>query len=184
MTTICRYRLHLIVALAGACAADPPPASVHPVRVEPPARTEPAEGGEPKQARPVAESAPALSREDCDAFEAAPALAVAVVVTSEPDCSSVGHTRTVLEVRSLGRGAGIERVGTSRTLYSNEEPRLQVGDTALVAIEPRLSPAETVHCVALPERQGSVRHAVKVDSLATSQALLDAVVQGKCGGKR
>ncbi|HVJ18212.1 MAG TPA: hypothetical protein VM686_22485 [Polyangiaceae bacterium] len=176
--------LVLLAALVGACAAEPTAATerpaAHPVRIDPPARAE----SEASVSARTTETLPSLSREDCSAFETAPALGIAVVVASEPDCSSVGHRRSVLEVRRLGRGSGIVNVGTSSTLYSNDERRLEVGDTVLAAIEPDRHPAETVHCVSLPERQGSLRRAVKVDSGAVAEALLDDVLSGRCGRPR
>jgi hypothetical protein len=180
-----RRRLVIVAGLVGACAGAPTTAPQSPaaqaVRIDPPARDE----GEPSDATPAGartvETAPPLSREDCDAFDSASALAIAVVVVSQPDCSSVGHLRVVLEVQRLVRGSGMTHVGTSRALFSQSELRFEVGDTLLVALEPEIQPAETFHCVSLPDRQGSVRHAVKVASISEAEPLLDAIALGRCG---
>jgi hypothetical protein len=105
----------------------------------------------------------ALDDADCKALGGATALAVAVVTTSKPDCSSVGHLRIALEVKKLVRGDGITTVTASGPLYGPRGPRLKVGETVIVAIDPATRPAETVYCVPLPASEGTGRHITRID---------------------
>lgn len=166
----------VVAAGLGACQSHegraPTPAR-EPTRVEIP-RAEAASSAAPPRAAP----APTLPAGDCRALRGARALAVAAVVLSEPDCSGVGHQRVVLEVRQLARGAGIERIVTSRPLGSADGPAFQKGDLFVVAVEPGVRPAEVVYCVALPAHQGSVRHALKVGSEDEARRILDEVAAG------
>lgn len=120
-----------------------------------------------------------LAEADCRAFGAARALGVAVVASVRPDCSGVGHNRIVLDVRRLARGEGIAQIVTSRPLIGTARSELAVGDALVVAIEPEVRVAEIVHCVPLPARQGVLRHAVEVDSLATAERVLDDIAAGR-----
>jgi hypothetical protein len=125
-----------------------------------------------------------LVEADCQAFGAARALGVAVVASVSPDCSGVGHNRIVLDVRRLARGEGIAQIVTSRPLIGPARSELAVGDALVVAIEPEVRAAEIVHCVPLPARQGVLRHAVEVDSLATAERVLDEIVADRACPQR
>jgi hypothetical protein len=144
-----------------------------------PSTTPPAVSTTPDVRPDSAAPAVVLPAADCRALRAGRALGVAVVVESRPDCSGIGHLRVVLEVRRLARGTGIERIVTSRPLYGSREPRLEVGATVIAAIEPEVRPAETVYCVALPARQGSVRHAMQVDSLEAAEPILEVLASDR-----
>jgi hypothetical protein len=126
-----------------------------------------------------AEPAVSLSEADCRAFDAARALGAAVVASVTPDCSGVGHHRIVLEVRGLARGERISTIVTSQPLGGPSRGELAVGDTLVVAIEPAVRPAETVYCVPLPAHEGTLRHSVEVDSLATARRALDELAAGR-----
>jgi hypothetical protein len=120
-----------------------------------------------------------LGGADCRAFGAARALGAAIVASVSPDCSGVGHNRIVLDVRRLARGEGIAQIVTSRPLIGATSRELAPGDALVVAIEPEVRAAEIVHCVPLPARQGVLRHAVEVDSLATAERVLDDIAAGR-----
>ena len=161
---------HVVVAvLAAACAGgrpgsgQPPPASPPPA---PPApdRSSPA---------PDAGVTPTLTDADCAAFGAAPVLALATVRSATPDCSSVGHTRVVLDVLRLARGARVAVVSVSYALHEQGAPRLSPGDHVVIAVEPRPLPAEDVYCVPMPARDGAVMRAIRVDSGGAGDRLLD-----------
>jgi hypothetical protein len=125
-----------------------------------------------------------LAADDCTVLHDAPALGVAVVILSKPDCSSVGHRRIALEVRRLVRGTAIQYLVTSRPLYERGDKELEVGDVVVVAIEPVQRPAETVYCVALPAHEGTVKRAVEVDSEATANRIADEIAAGTtCAGR-
>jgi len=184
--------LPLALAVLAACGAgsqaparQPPVAS--PVARPAPPATRPA--GPVTDAPAVAPDASgatavSLSEADCRAFGAARALGVAVVTSVRPDCSGVGHNRIVLEVRWLARGERIATVVTSRPLVGPARGELAVGDTLVAAIDPEVRAAETVYCVALPAREGVLRHAIEVDSLATARRVLDELAAGRaCHGR-
>lgn len=122
---------------------------------------------------------PALSEADCKAFLGAPALAVAVVVTSQADCSGIGHLRVVLEVRHRNDATDIDLVSTSRPLYAQSMPAYRLGDAFIVAIEPAAVPAETVYCVPLPARQGQVLHLVGVDDESAGERTIEGLLAGE-----
>ena len=124
-------------------------------------------------------AATALSPADCRAFESADALGVAIVASVTADCSSVGHVRMLLEILELSRGEGIQLVEFTRTLAAWGEPNLEQGDTVVVAIQPADMPAETVHCVPFPARQGVVHHVLKVDNYAAGADVLARWANGR-----
>lgn len=126
-----------------------------------------------------AEPAVSLSETDCRAFGPARVLGAAIVASVQPDCSGVGHDRIVLEVRRLARGERIATIVTSRPMVGPDRGELAVGDTLVVAIEPEVRAAATVFCVALPAHEGVLRHAVKVDSLAAADRVLDELAAGR-----
>jgi hypothetical protein len=164
-------------APAGQLPAAPPAAPPVVAPVAPPvAPVTDAHAGAPDT---PAEPAVSLSEADCRAFEAASALGVAVVASVDPDCSGVGHSRIVLEVRRLARGERIATIVTSRPLVGPARGELAVGDTLVVAIDPEVRAAETVFCVALPASEGALRHAFEVDSLAAAGRVLDELAAGR-----
>lgn len=114
----------------------------------------------------------------CADLRAAPALALATVRASTPDCSSVGHQRIVFDVVELARGAGIQVVSHSHLLYQKDAPRFAAGDHAILGIEPDTLPAEQEMCVPMPARQGRVTTAVRVDSTDAGRRLLGDLARG------
>jgi hypothetical protein len=115
----------------------------------------------------------ALADADCRTLSSAGALAIATVASTTPDCSGVGHERIVFDVVRLVRGANVTKVVTSRALYGRQD-RITEGDTFLIAIDPADHPAATVACVPLPAHQGTVKHLVRVASLAAGEQALAA----------
>ncbi len=168
--------LPLVLAVLTACGAGSQAPAGQPPAAPPVAPVAEAHAGAP--AAP-ADPAASLPEADCRAFGAASALGAAVVVRVTPDCSGVGHNRIVLEVRRLARGERIATIVTSRPLMGPARGELAVGDTLVVAIEPEVRAAESVYCVALPAREGVLRHAVKVDSLAAAERVLDELASGR-----
>jgi hypothetical protein len=116
-----------------------------------------------------------LDAAECGGFAPARALAIATVASSTPDCSGVGHARIVFDVVKLVRGENITRVVASEPLHRAGSDRIAVGDTFVVAIEPEQRPAQTVHCVSLPAREGVVRHRLRAESAADAEQIVDAV---------
>lgn len=180
----------LALAVLAACGAgSPAPASPPPVAppVSPatadaagtPSTSTPATGGPAGAPDASAGAAASLSESDCRAFGAASALGAAVVASVTPDCSGVGHSRIVLEVRALARGERIATIVTSQPLWGASRGELAVGDTLVVAIEPAVRPAETVYCVPLPAHEGVLRHAIEVDSLDVAERVLDDLAAGR-----
>ena len=165
----------LPLAVLAACGAG----SQAPAGQPPAAPVAPVPSGQAVAPEAPAEPAVSLSEADCRAFGAARALGVAVVASVQPDCSGVGHNRIVLEVRRLARGERIATIVTSRPLVGLGRGELAVGDTLVVAIEPEVRAAETVYCVALPAREGVLRHAVEVDSQAAAGRVLDDLAAGR-----
>ena len=122
-----------------------------------------------------------LADADCRALATAQVLGVAVVVSSVPDCSGIGHARIVLEVQQLARGAAIQTVVTSRPLHGVDEgPRFREGDTVVISIAAAKEPARTVSCVPLPASDGTVSHAVSVEDTDEGRRMLAAIVDGRC----
>jgi hypothetical protein len=144
----------------------------------PPLRPTPIDAAVATPAPIDAPLARALDDNDCKALSGAPALAIAVVTTSKPDCSSVGHLRIALEVKKLVRGDGITTVTASGPLYGPRGPRLAVGETVIVAIDPGTHPAETVYCVPLPAREGTGRHLVRLDDPGNADRAIAQIEAG------
>lgn len=121
----------------------------------------------------------ALSAADCVALTWSRAVGVAVVQSRTSDCSGVGNHQIVLDVPHLSRGEGIQRIVTSRPMAGSRSAELAVGTTVLAAIEPDRRPAQTVNCVPLPDLDGTLRHAVEVDSVDTGMRVLSEIAAGR-----
>lgn len=171
------FRVTLVTIALVACGGrSSSPAALAPA--EPPPRPEPA----PVRAvdpAPVDAARPALAPADCTALRSAPALGVAVVTSRTPDCSGIGHARIVLEVRRLARGSAITRIVTATPLHGEDSQRFAAGAVVVAAIEPAPGAAATVDCVPLPAHEGTLRHAIAVESITAGEHLLDELAAGR-----
>jgi hypothetical protein len=167
-------RFMVVFATSVSCAAPEAPTSVpSPTPVSVPVAA-PVDAPAPPPAID-APARPALAVDDCKALVAAPALAIATVVSSKTDCSGIGNKHIVFDVVRLVRGTAISRIVTSRPLYGSRRESFTVGDTFVVAIEPRSRPAQTAKCVTIPAHEGTVRHHVRAASAADAEHLVEAI---------
>lgn len=120
-----------------------------------------------------------LDAADCVALTWSRAVGIAVVQSRTPDCSGIGKHHIVLDVPHLARGESIARIVTTTPLVGDRRVELAVGATVLAAIDPDPRPAQTVSCVPLPALDGTLRHAVEVDSLDTGVRVLAEIAAGR-----
>ena len=180
--SVAMSRHHLLALFIAACGRGPAPAAAP----SPPAPRDDAPGTIGSLAGAAvtdqgSDSPPhaALTAADCRAFAEALGLGIAVVASSTPDCSGIGHARIVLEVQHLSRGGGIRSVVTSRPLYSGDHAeRMREGDVLVVAMTPNAQAARTVSCVRLPASDGDLERAVVVTSVDAGRRLIDAILDG------
>lgn len=166
------------IALVACGARSSPPAEHAPAEAQ--REAAPARAADPAPVdAAIIPALPALAPADCSALRSAPALGIAVVTSRTADCSGIGHARIVLEVRRLARGSAITRIVTATPLHGEHSQRLAAGAVVVAAIEPAAGPAATVDCVPLPAHEGTLRHAIAVESIAAGEHLLDELAAGR-----